>query len=364
MSDEFGIYIQTYPADFHLSSVLVRSIQQVSPDIPIMIIPGDDFDYENHPFNVPIMPAPGSFWSKLGHKDRSFWAFEGPFETFLFIDADIICVKSLDSLAKRAVQQPGDFIFVQPWMDEAEWQATARNPSHPKYQECLELVRSEVGRGPLSEFDPDHDFLARHPFNTGAFVSRRSVIRESDLAELYEAERKFFRDVLQKEWSWPTRDLFFYDQGRMNYLIAKRSIPVFPIEPDLICLTGASTVQVSFENVRNDTYDFHLIHWMGSKSPNPSLFSRGPLFSAYAFLWTAVGERTGRYVAQGYTNLPECTGYSLWRHYHEQIFGPMRLTTRLAWSWRDLKRSSKLFLRWIKFLVQERRRTGPRASTP
>ena len=164
MSDEFGIYIQTYPADFHLSSILVRSIQQVSPDIPIMIIPGDDFDYENHPFDVPIMSTPGSFWSGLGHKDRSFWAFQGPFEAFLFVDADIICVKSLDSLAKRAAQQPGDFIFVQPWMDEAEWQAAAQNPSHPKHQEYLELVRSEVGRGPLGEFDPDHDFLARPPF--------------------------------------------------------------------------------------------------------------------------------------------------------------------------------------------------------
>ena len=37
----FGIYVQTYPGDVHLSSVLVRSIQHVSPEIPIMIIPGD-----------------------------------------------------------------------------------------------------------------------------------------------------------------------------------------------------------------------------------------------------------------------------------------------------------------------------------
>ena len=43
-SEPFGIYIQTYPGDFDLASVLIASIQQVSLEIPIMLIPGDDFD--------------------------------------------------------------------------------------------------------------------------------------------------------------------------------------------------------------------------------------------------------------------------------------------------------------------------------
>lgn len=179
------------------------------------------------------------------------------------------------------------------------------------------------------------------------------MIRESDLAWLYEAEQKFYREVLRKEWSWRAKDLFFYDQGRMNYLIAKRSIPVFPLEPDLIVLSGASSVQVSFRDVENDAYDFHLIHWMGSKSPSPSYFSSGPLFSAFAFLWGVVGERTGRYVAQGYSDLPECTGYSLWRRYHVENFGPMRLATRLSWSWKDQRRLLKLFFRWMRLLLQD-----------
>ena len=68
---EFGVYILTYPGDFHLSTVLVLSIQKVSPDVPIMIIPGEGFDREDHPFHVPIMPEPaGCFWPQLGHQDR------------------------------------------------------------------------------------------------------------------------------------------------------------------------------------------------------------------------------------------------------------------------------------------------------
>ena len=112
-SGEFGVYILTYPGDYHLSSMLVRSIQQVSPAIPIMIIPGEGFDHHDHPFDVPIMPVPPGFWAEIGHQDRCFWAFQGPFETFLYLDADMICTKSLESLRQRVVQQQGNFIYVR-----------------------------------------------------------------------------------------------------------------------------------------------------------------------------------------------------------------------------------------------------------
>ena len=151
-SEPFGIYIQTYPGDFDLASVLIASIQQVSLEIPIMLIPGDDFDYENHPFEMPIMSAPGIFWSETGYMDRSSWTFRGPFETFLYLDANINCVKSLDRLAQRAVRQSGNFILVQPWIGEAEWQAALQTPSHPRHQDCLKKVVRDIGRGPLSEF--------------------------------------------------------------------------------------------------------------------------------------------------------------------------------------------------------------------
>ncbi len=345
---DFGIYVQTYPGDVHLASILVRSIQEVSPEIPIVIIPGDDFEYDNHPFDVPIMPTPAGFWRELGHKDRSFWAFDGPFDTFLFLDADMICVKSLDALAERALGYDGDFLLVQPWRDDAEWQSVVRDPRHPHHAAWRALVPSEVGRGPLEAFDPDHDFYAIQPFNTGAFVSRRGVIRESDLVGLHEAERKFYHEVLRKEWSWESRDLFFYDQGRMNYLVAKRSVPLHPLEPELIFRPGADALQVHLEDVKRDAYDFHLIHWMGAKSPSPSWFCEGPLFSLFASLWAAVGERTGRYAHPDYARLPECTGYSLWRGYREATQGPLRFGERVRWSLRDLRRSVRLFRRWVQ----------------
>ena len=117
----FGIYILTYPGDFYLSAVLVRSIKRFNPDDPIMIISGEGFDREHHPFDVPIMPEPsGLFWPEVGYQDRKIWAFQGLFETFLYLDADRICTQSLGSLIERIARQKGNFLYVQPWIDDQE----------------------------------------------------------------------------------------------------------------------------------------------------------------------------------------------------------------------------------------------------
>jgi hypothetical protein len=348
----FGVYILTYPGDFHLSAILVRSIQRVSPGVPIMIIPGEGFERDDHPFEVPIMATPsGSFWPELGHMDRKFWAFHGPFETFLYLDADTICTASLDPLIRRLARQQEDFILVQPWIDDQDWSTVMRDATHPLHDGYVRHVASTIGRGPLARFDPDYGFRARYPFNAGVFASRRLAIKEADLAALNQAERAFYRDVLGLEaWSWRSNALFFRDQGRLNYLVGKLSIPVQPLRPELICPAGASATEVPVAAVERGACDFHIVHWMGAKSPSPSLFCSGPFFRIYASLWSFVGRRTDRWIAPGYERLSACVGYALWRHHHERAFGPMPLRTRLRWSWPDLKKTCRLLIRCLKLL--------------
>ena len=188
-SKRFGVYVMTYPGDYHLSTMLVRSIQRVSPDLPIMIIPGEGLDPDNHPFDVPVMPLPTKgFWAEIGHQDRDFWAFQGPFDTFLYLDADTIVVKSLDDLAGRINRQGGDFIYIHTWVDDDEWHAAIQDPRHPRHQECRQAVSRDIGKGPLAEFDPEHDFFAHKTFNSGVFAGSRYAIKESDLAALNVAE--------------------------------------------------------------------------------------------------------------------------------------------------------------------------------
>jgi hypothetical protein len=317
-----------------------------------MIIPGEGFDLTDHPFDVPVMPPPAGFWAEIGHQDRDFWAFQGPFETFLYLDADTIVVKSLDDLAKRVAGQEGDFIYIQTWIDDEKWRSVIQDPGHPDHNKYLQTIANDVGQGALAEFDPDHDFLSHQTFNSGVFASRRFAINESDLASLNEAERKFYREVLGiDEWTWKSSELFFRDQGRLNYLIHKLSIPVFSLEPDLIWISGASSVKVSLEEVKNNSCDFHIIHWMGAKSPSPSYFCTKPLFTLYAYLWSYVGRRTGRNVSPGYEQLTESTGYTVWRHYYQCLYGSLPLRERLKWSWRDLKRVYKLTVRWLRLVI-------------
>lgn len=52
-----------------------------------MIIPGEGFNLADHPFDIEILPESQGFWKELGHQDRDFLAFQGPFEKFLYLDA-------------------------------------------------------------------------------------------------------------------------------------------------------------------------------------------------------------------------------------------------------------------------------------
>jgi hypothetical protein len=345
----FGIYILTYPGDYHLSTVLVHSLREVNPGIPIMVIPGEGFDGLDHPFDVPVMPLPKGFWGRIGFQDRDFWSFQGPFETFLYLDADTLCTGRLDGLAARIDGLERNVMLVHPWKSDDEWRQAVGDPTHPRHAQSRNRVASQLGSGPLSAFDPEHDFYAHFPFNSGIFAGRRGAITERDVEDLNKRERAFYRDTLGiSQWTWRSSELFFRDQGRLNYLSGKLGIAILPLAPEVQVRSGASAVRITIEGVRNGTYDFHFIHWMGAKAPSPSVFCRKPLFSLYAFLWCAVGRDSGRWFEPGYQRLPECVGYSLWRALNDRANGPISWTARLIWTWRDVRRTAKLLSRYLR----------------
>ena len=197
-SDDFGVYILTYPGDFHLSTVLVRSLQHVSPDIPIMIIPGEGFDRDDHPFDVPLLPLPAGFWAEIGHQDRCFWAFQGPFDTFVYLDADMICTKSLESLRRRITQQQGNFIYVHTSIGDQDWLTLINDPDSSDNQKYARQVKREIGRDPLMQFDPSYDLFANCPFNSGVFASRRFAITRVRSGIIKRSGERFLSRVSQE----------------------------------------------------------------------------------------------------------------------------------------------------------------------
>jgi hypothetical protein len=329
---EFGIYVLTYPGDFHLSLPLIRSLKYFHPNIPIMIIPGEGLDRRNHPFNADILPEPEGFWATIGHQSRDFWAFQGPFEKFLYLDADLICTGSLDSFFGRLRTQDGPFLFAHIcFTDQMTWKAIIQDKKHPMHQAAITWVKNGLGNPELlTQFDTEYDPYARAPFNSGIFAGRRSAITEADLKALLKKEALFYEKILKKAFTWKCNDLFYGDQGRLNYLVDKLKLPLMDLYPDGHDFWAGDIVEkVTVEKFMNNRLKFKFIHWAGVPRPRPSVFCQ-PLFRwidplIYDF------ENYKRY--EGF---PEIPGYALWHHFQVRNEYPMRITDRLSSSYLDL----------------------------
>jgi len=336
---DFGIYILSYPGDFHLALSLIGSIRYFHPDMPIMVIPGEGYIEGQHPFDVPVMQKPSGYWGELGFIDRKFWAYQGPFEKFLYIDADIICTHSIDKLLQRIHAQQGKFLFANIYYEGDAWTTPVSDPAHPLHQHHLAWVPRALGSlEHMRAFDTSYDPLARCPFNAGIFASSRETFTEADFRDVIEREAAYYRSRLGKDFSWRTEDVFYRDQGRLNYLVDSLGIPLLNLHPDGHDIWGGHARHVKVEDVLANTADFSFIHWAGVPRPSPSLFCSRPL---YWFFKRGLGQT---YVEDGYKDLPEIPGYSVWRHFHPRQSESMSLRSRMQYSYKDLKRIVRLQL--------------------
>jgi len=310
----FGIYILTYPGDFHLSTALVKSLQFFAPDIPIMIIPGDNFNLEDHPFrNIPIMKDPGGFWSKMKYIDRKFWAYAGPFDRFLYLDGDVLCIRSFESLLQRIKAEIGAFLYVAHMPEIFEVQ----HKTETQIAQIKETNKKRVLEGQLGvperikRFDPDYRFNEHYAFNAGLIASSTSTLREKDFEELHAKEKAFFDEDIGCEFSWKSHALFFADQGRINYLSVKKNIPVKSTGPDSIGRWGGAATDLTLDDCLAGRAPYSFIHWAGCPRPSGTLFNEGGLFKIYARSYGPSLKYTCK------TREVPCL--SLWRHFCDPV---------------------------------------------
>jgi hypothetical protein len=329
---DFGIYILTYPGDYHLSIALINSIKNFHPDVPIVIIPGEGFDLNDHPFTEPVMDLPKGFWAKMGHIDRKYWAFQGCFKRFLYLDADMICTRSFNSLIDRINGQDGSFIFVQEETGNGPaWIDAVTNKNHKQHAHHMAMVRGQLGNPEYIQlFDEQYDPYNRYPFNAGIFASSIETISESKFKDLYNKECEFYKTIIGKEFSWSAHDLFFADQGRINYLVAKLNIAVFNLFPDGHFLWGGTPAIVNIDSVLNGDVDFSFIHWAGCPRPSPSVFCKGLGLS----LQRKVSSSSN--LKEGYDALIEIPGYSVWEYFWtDSGKRKIKFQEKFAWSLKD-----------------------------
>lgn len=335
--NDIGIYVLTYPGDYYLSKPLIESLRRFAPSIPVMIIPGEGLDREDHPFDVPIMPHPGGFWGEIGHADRKFWSFQGPFEKFVYLDADIICSRNLDRLFKQLEQQDGNFLNLQLPYDDETWRSAITDTNHILHNTFIRRINSQLGDiNLLHEFDPDYDPFGHYPFNDGLFASSRYTIDEQAFKDLNDRERMFFKQRLKKDFSWKSFDLFFGDQGRMNYLVDRLGLKRLSLFPYGNYQWGGNIVEIRLEEVLSGSAQCNFIHWAGCPRPNPSLFCKAPLLR---FLTLAYPD-----LPNEYSSLNEIPGYSVWWYFS----GPDQKKWKTAkeilkWTRRDAKLIARKF---------------------
>jgi hypothetical protein len=327
---KIGIYVMTHPGDYHLSTVLIRSLRYFGCDVPIMIIPGEGVDRNDTPFDVPIMPHPAGFWSEMGHIDRKFWAFQGPFEKFLYLDADMICTRSVMPFLSRLAGHTGTFIHVQLLLADTEWRSALANPDHHLHKICVDRVPSQLGNvAALAAFDSSFDPYGRYPFNAGAFASTRDTLTEADFQDHHNREVAFFESRLRTPYSWKSHQLFFADQGRLNYLVDRLGIERHSLYPDGNYQWGGEAVELRLDTVLAGDADCTFMHWAGTPRPSPSLFCKRPLLPLLTMAYPMVPR---------YKLLREIPAYCVWRYFADeerQRLGTAR--ERVAWTWRDAR---------------------------
>lgn len=345
--EQFGVYILTYPGDFHLSTALVNSLRYFHPDIPITIIPGEGFNSEDHPFDVSVMPEPDGFWGKMCHIDRKYWAYQGAYEKFLYLDADMICTRSLGPLIDRIMALDGPFILVQEETGKSSaWVDAIANSHHERHTACMAMVRGQLGDPEkIAIFDEEFDAYARYPFNAGIFASCLGTLTEKDFEDLNKLESEFYRSHLGKSFSWSAHDLFFADQGRINYLVQKRNVPILDLYPDGHFLWGGTAKKVLLDDVLSGDIGFGFIHWAGCPRPSHSFFCKG--------IGLSLLRRTDTYLKEGYDSLNEIPGYTVWRYFWSDMGAKSSsLAEKLEWTYKDFLKILVASLRAVRKLAK------------
>ncbi len=341
--ERFGIYVLTHPGDYHLSSPLVRSLRYFNPSLPITLVPGDGFEKEPYPISgLPVLHKPASFEyeTRYGY-DRKFWCFDGPYERFLYLDADVINLRPLDALVERVLAAREPFIFAQiPSFNEEYW-AQWKKIGEADAEEQKRFHRWRIGNiENIRRFDPEFPFNEIWCFNGGLWASSRGSFQISWFNELRRAEEAFFRSALGIELSGNDGNTLFYlDQARLTYIAFKQDVEVHNLFPDGHYRWGGHAFGDDLRTVLDGQASTPFIHWAGVPRPSSSCFCRPPLFWFY---WQLGG------VTYDYQEQPAVPGLAAWRH-----FAPKTVEAPLKDTLKDVRR---ILLPSLKRLVLNWRR--------
>ena len=276
MTADFGIYIKTFRADYYLARALIASLEDHAPGVPIMMVPDDGYA-EPTLWGLPVLHMEEPFFARLRGYLKKLWVFWGPYERFLYLDADQIALKSLTPLIDSALAREAPFMIV----DE-----------NPSVLETFERGGEDAERNfRVAAGDPD--LLARldlpidlrdfYPFASGDFVSSRNAFDLDEFKQLYEEIAALHREVGIGAPGTTREGPFSAEQGLINYLTYSTGIEIERI-PTMFIWGGKSLADYRLAvDGPQDPRSHLFVHWGGC--PRPSVLRRsvpdGELWQAY-----------------------------------------------------------------------------------
>ncbi len=267
---------------------LLNSIERnVSPDIPICVIPYDDrlekvkkeidlrqnvtlFDnqesikrwenfaqvvWSNHPrASQTNLKLPNWYG---GHLQRKFVAFDGEFEKFVFYDGDSLAMKPLDNLFEKL--NTYDFVF-------DDWEHKKPTPVA-----ALNIAKIEAS-GLYQEAD------IRPKLHCGSFfASKKGLFNDKEI--------KSFQKLLieKREIEWINGDDWWGEVNLFNYLTLRSDRPLynFTLSENAQDRTGNCAGVDPFVNIDNVLYNkqglkpIHRLHYMNYSSKDFARLCQG-----------------------------------------------------------------------------------------
>jgi hypothetical protein len=255
--DIFGVVTGCHRGDIHFAKATCASVRYFMPDVPICVIA--DGDVETHE----LENVYGAFILRINELDESikghitgtsktkFVAFvDGPFEKFLWLDADAIIWGD--------IRQSID-LFGYHWTICGEWTPTP--VSEISWIEARKWVDHFFFNTDLLKIaDPDFDWSGRVYSSAGCFAARKGILSFDDLLRIEKLEDRF-------------PGLFkFWDQGMVHYLLFKAMdegrwqarVTYLQLIPNAV---GKATAEKRMLDIQRTLHNkgAHVVHFCGEK---------------------------------------------------------------------------------------------------
>lgn len=266
----FGIYIKTFKPDYHLAKALIASLRRYCKDVPIIVIPDDGFAASTI-WGERTLVLDDNFARSLTGYYKKLWVFLGPFDRFLYLDADMLCLKDPAQLIEHICELKPPFFAVCRERKIKQYLETEA------FEDTKAVFQRHIGDlGLLAEFDSEYDIFSRFPFNSGLFASTRDLFSRDFIEERFSAAMKFQAERGFPPLTFSRQGVFMSDQGFLNYLVAKQGVDL-KLFDDVFVWGGRFADSIAPDcGIKGTDYVKSFVHWAGCRRPSLFDYSQVP----------------------------------------------------------------------------------------